>query len=56
MRKKGKITFKWDSELPNCEGVFNATGTYSENNKITLNNLTGKDCDGDHTGNLELFK
>ena len=52
----GAIAFKWDDKIPNCNGVFNGTGTYVENNKIVLSNLTGNDCDGSHVGDIELSK
>ena len=50
-----KIIFEWFDEIPKCTGVFQGTGTIIED-KIVINEFTGKDCDGDHTGNLEFFK
>lgn len=52
---EGQVTFLWDDVIPGCEGTFNGVGTLVENDRITLN-LTGTDCDGDHTGTLEFFK
>lgn len=51
----GKITFKWIDKIPFCLGEFNGTGTYSDNNKMTLK-LSGKDCEGDHLGSISFFK
>lgn len=50
-----QVTFLWDDVIPGCEGTFNGVGTLVENDRITLN-LTGTDCDGDHTGTLVFFK
>ena len=43
-----KIILTWFSKIPICEGIFSATGTYSETNKMKLI-LVGSDCDGEHT-------
>lgn len=51
----GEVTLRWTDKIPNCEGEFVATGTLVETNTMKLN-LTGTDCDGDHTGTLEFFK
>jgi len=52
----GIITFNWVDKISFCLGEFNGTGTYTEDNKFVISNLTGKDCEGDHIGSLEFFK
>jgi len=50
-----EISFNWNDRIPFCTGEFNGTGILEESNKIQLN-LTGTDCDGDHTGTITFFK
>lgn len=49
------VTFDWIDEIPNCKGTFRGIGTLSANNAFTVV-ITGTDCDGDHTGSIQLFK
>ncbi|WP_075343166.1 hypothetical protein [Tenacibaculum agarivorans] len=53
--ENGKVTFKWVDQIPNCTGEFVATGNHTQNNRLKLK-LTGNDCEGDHSGEIEFFK
>lgn len=50
------IKFNWVDNISSCLGEFKGKGVYTENNKIILTSLTGKDCDGDHNGSITFFK
>ncbi|WP_298289005.1 hypothetical protein [uncultured Lutibacter sp.] len=47
--------FKYNDIIPNCNGLFIGDGKLPEDNSIIIN-ITGTDCDGDHTGTITLSK
>lgn len=52
----GLITsFTYTDIIPDCTGTFEGTGTFENNNTLTID-FTGNDCDGEHTGVLSFVK
>ncbi|WP_347922927.1 hypothetical protein [Pontimicrobium sp. SW4] len=47
--------FKYDDIIPNCNGLFAGNGKLLEDNSIIIN-ITGTDCDGNHSGTITLSK
>lgn len=50
-----QVTFEWKDEIADCTGTFSGSGTLTADNTFRVN-ITGTDCDGDHTGSIRFFE